>query len=212
MGIPPSVLHNSLSDLPEGGRLSLISELPGKCRCQSPLQRFQSNWSGAWPEHQDFKSPLDDSKGRQGWEHSSRFRSRAMAHGKKGWTLPNCKDHRVLDVSWALELCSPQPVQLDTEPFWRRGRNWALNTLCWYITTWFKPWPCCLFREFVLQIPSNPLVAWRGRQKTKNLKNEYIMTDLINTCDRKDESGNAGGKITVPQRCPSRSLQTLWIC
>lgn len=38
-------------------------------------------------------------------------------------------------------------------------------------------------------------MAWRGRQKTKNLTSEYIMTDLINMCDRKDESGNAGGKI-----------------
>lgn len=50
-----------------------------------------------------------------------------MAHGKKGWTLPNCKDHRVLDVSSALELCSPQPVQLDTEPFWRQGEKLSIE-------------------------------------------------------------------------------------
>lgn len=53
--------------LQEGGsHLSPTLESPGKCRCQGPLQRFQGNWSGAWPGHQDFKSPLDDSKGSQG--------------------------------------------------------------------------------------------------------------------------------------------------
>ena len=50
-----------------------------------------------------------------------------MAHGPKGWTPPNRKDHRVLGVSRALELCSPQLVRLDTAALTGAGEKLSIQ-------------------------------------------------------------------------------------
>ena len=210
MGIPPSVLHNSLSLTYQNVPLVLA-------------------WFQSHLENADARVHCRDCKA-TGLGHSldtrilkalwilqrqtglrTQLQVQEQSHGPWNQRLDPTQLQGSQSLRCKLSLRVVQSTTCATRQSTLLEAGWAMNTLCWYITTWFKPWPCCSFREFVLQIPSNPLVAWRGRQKTKNLTNEYIMTDLISPCDGKDESDNAEGKIMVPQRCPSPSLQTLWI-